>query len=63
MLNVLSRRGDAKAALCRVMCANHEPVKRRRRLQRRAIAVYRSLREAGIVEELPVGWCDASLTL
>ena len=52
VLNVLSRPGDGGAALKRLLLDNHEPRKRQRRHVRRAIGVYRSLRDAGIVEEL-----------
>ena len=52
VLNVLSRPGDGGAALKRLLLDNHEPRKRQRRHIRKAIGVYRSLRAAGIVEEL-----------
>jgi superfamily II RNA helicase len=52
VLNVLSRPGDGGAALKRLLLDNHEPRKRQRRHIRKAIGVYRSLRDAGIVEEL-----------
>ncbi|MBC8365173.1 MAG: DUF3516 domain-containing protein [Actinobacteria bacterium] len=52
VLNVLSRPGDGGAALKRLLLDNHEPRKRQRRHVRKAIGVYRSLRAAGIVEEL-----------
>jgi hypothetical protein len=52
VLNVLSRPGDGGAALKRLLLDNHESRKRQRRHIRKAIGVYRSLRAAGIVEEL-----------
>jgi len=52
VLNVLSRPGDGGAVLKRLLLDNHEPRKRQRRHIRKAIGVYRSLRAAGIVEEL-----------
>jgi superfamily II RNA helicase len=52
VLNVLSRPGDGGADLRRLLTDNHEPRKRQRHHIRRAIGVYRSLRDAGIVEEL-----------
>ena len=52
VLNVLSRPGDGGADLRWLLTHNHEPRKRQRQHIRRAIGVYRSLRDAGIVEEL-----------
>ncbi|HJO98620.1 MAG: DUF3516 domain-containing protein [Acidimicrobiales bacterium] len=52
VLNVLSRPGDGGADLRRLLTDNHEPRKRQRQHIRRAIGVYRSLRDAGIIEEL-----------
>ena len=52
VLNVLSRPGDGGADLRRLLTDNHEPRKRQRHHIRRAIGVYRSLRDAGIVEVL-----------
>jgi len=52
VLNVLSRPGNGGADLRRLLTDNHEPRKRQRQHIRRAIGVYRSLRDAGIVEEL-----------
>ena len=52
VLNVLSRPGNGGADLKRLLLDNHEPRRRQRRHVRRAVAVYRSLRDAGIVEEL-----------
>ncbi|HJL89428.1 MAG TPA: DUF3516 domain-containing protein [Acidimicrobiales bacterium] len=52
VLNVLSRPGDGGADLRRLLTDSHEPRKRQRQHIRRAIGVYRSLRDAGIIEEL-----------
>jgi hypothetical protein len=53
LLNVISRPGDAFAAMRHLLEDNHEPRERQRRHIRRAIAIYRALRAAGVVEELP----------
>ena len=52
VLNVISRPGDAVAAMRHLLEDNHEPRSRQLRHIRRAIAIYRALRGAGIVEEL-----------
>jgi superfamily II RNA helicase len=52
LLNVISRPGDAFAAMRHLLEDNHEPRERQRRHIRRAIAIYRALRTAGVVEEL-----------
>ena len=52
VLNVLSRPGDGRQDLRRLLLDNHEPRDRQRRHVRKAIGVYRSLRDAGIVVEL-----------
>lgn len=54
MLNVLDRSGDGCAAMKRLLVDNHEPRKAQRRHIRRAIAVYRSLLGANIVELEPL---------
>ncbi|MDE0067802.1 MAG: DUF3516 domain-containing protein [Acidimicrobiaceae bacterium] len=54
MLNVLGRPGDGCAAMKRLLTDNHEPRAAQRRHIRRAIAVYRSLLEAEIVELDPL---------
>lgn len=51
ILTVLSRRGDGKRFLRDLLVNNHEPKIRKRRHQKRAISMYRSLREAGIIQE------------
>jgi superfamily II RNA helicase len=53
VLNVVSRPGDAFAAMRHLLEDNHEPRERQRRHILRAISIYRGLREAGVVEELP----------
>src|ERR687895_986759 len=53
LLNVISRPGDAFTAMRHLLEDNHEPRARQRRHIRRAIAIYRALRTAGVVEELP----------
>jgi superfamily II RNA helicase len=52
VLNVVSRPGDAFAAMRHLLEDNHEPRERQRRHILRAVAIYRGLREAGVVEEL-----------
>ena len=52
LLQLLDRPGDGCAATRRLMVDNHEPRARQRRHIRRAIAIYRSLRASGVVEEL-----------
>ena len=51
LLDVISRPGDAFAAMRRLLTDNHEPRARRRHV-RTAIGAYRALRAAGVVEEL-----------
>ncbi|WP_029290098.1 RNA helicase [Cellulomonas sp. HZM] len=55
VLHVLARPGDPVAAMTRLLTDNHEPEGARGRHVRRAIAVYRSLRAAGVVERV---WVD-----
>ena len=52
MLNVLGRPGDGCAAMKRLLVDNHEPRSRQRRHIRKAVGVFRSLIDAGIVEVL-----------
>ena len=54
LLNVLDRPGDGCAAMKRLLTDNHEPRSAQRRHIRRAVAVYRSLLEAEIVELEPL---------
>ena len=53
LLNVVSRPGDAFAAMRHLLEDNHEPRDRQRKHILRAIAIYRALRDSGVVEELP----------
>ena len=53
LLNVISRPGDAFTAMRHLLEDNHEPRARQRRHIRRAIAIYRALLAAGVVEQLP----------
>ncbi|HEY0215165.1 MAG TPA: DUF3516 domain-containing protein, partial [Cellulomonas sp.] len=55
VLNVLARRGehsDPVAAMRHLLLDNHEPESSRGRLVRQAVAIYRSLRTAGVVERV-----------
>ncbi|MGI5244265.1 DEAD/DEAH box helicase [Dactylosporangium sp. CA-139066] len=52
LLNVISRPGDAFAAMRHLLTQNHEDVHAQRRLIRRAIAIYRALLAGGVVEQL-----------
>jgi superfamily II RNA helicase len=53
LLNVISRPGDAFAAMRKLLTDNHEDPAAQRRHIRRAIAIYRALRAAEVVEQLP----------
>ncbi|MFY1693613.1 DEAD/DEAH box helicase [Plantactinospora sp. WMMB782] len=52
LLNVISRPGDAFAAMRHLLTDNHEEPAARRRHIRRAIAIYRALLAGGVVERL-----------
>lgn len=52
LLSVIARPGDAFKAMRRLLEDNHEPRKNQLRHIRRAIAIYRSLLDGGIVEQL-----------
>jgi superfamily II RNA helicase len=54
LLGVIGRPGDAFAAMRRLLTDNHEPPAARVRHIRRAVAIYRALLAAGVVERLPV---------
>ncbi len=58
VMHMLDRPGDGCADLRRLLVENHEPRRRQRRHIRRAVAIYRSLVEAGVVEvlETPDEW-------
>jgi superfamily II RNA helicase len=53
LLNVIGRRGDAFTAMRKLLEDNHEDRPAQRRHIRRAIAMYRALLAAGVVERLP----------
>nr|WP_312887054.1 DUF3516 domain-containing protein [Actinocrinis puniceicyclus] len=52
LLAVIARPGDPFAAMRRLLTDNHEPKSAQRRHIHRAIAIYRSLLDAGVVERL-----------
>ncbi|MDO4136157.1 DEAD/DEAH box helicase [Clavibacter michiganensis] len=52
MLNVIARGGDVFADMRALVEDNHEPRGRQLALARRALAIYRTLRTAGIVEQV-----------
>ncbi|MDB1090105.1 DUF3516 domain-containing protein [Streptomyces sp. ACA25] len=52
LLSVIARPGNAFEAMRRLLEDNHEPRRQQLRHIRRAIAIYRSLLDGGIVEEL-----------
>ena len=52
VMNVLSRPGDGCRDFRNLLLDNHEPRERQRRHVRKAIGIYRSLREAGVIDEL-----------
>ncbi len=58
ILNVIARGGDAFAEVRALVDDNHEPRPRQRELARSALSIYRTLRTAGIVEQIPL--VDAS---
>ncbi|MGD3109091.1 DEAD/DEAH box helicase [Streptomyces sp. YGL11-2] len=53
LLSVIARPGNAFEAMRRLLEDNHEPRRNQLRHIRRAIAIYRSLVDGGIVERLP----------
>ncbi|GAA4019174.1 DEAD/DEAH box helicase [Allokutzneria multivorans] len=53
LLNVINRPGDAFTAMRHLLEENHEDRPTQRKLIRRAIAMYRGLLAAGVVEQLP----------
>ncbi|UJP09352.1 DUF3516 domain-containing protein [Microbacterium sp. KUDC0406] len=54
MLNVIGRGGDVFANMRALVYDNHEPRSRQRMLALRALGIYRTLLESGVVERLPV---------
>jgi superfamily II RNA helicase len=61
MLNVIARGGDVFANMRSLVYDNHEPRARQRELAIRAIGIYRTLRESGIVQKTDAG--DIRLTV
>ena len=55
MLNVIGRGGDVFGNMRALVYDNHEPRKRQRELAIRALGIYRTLRESGIVERTADG--------
>ncbi|HTN54878.1 MAG TPA: DUF3516 domain-containing protein [Microbacterium sp.] len=55
MLNVIGRGGDVFANMRALVYDNHEPRARQRLLALRALGIYRTLRESGIVQDGPDG--------
>lgn len=53
VLDVISRPGDCLEAMRHLLTTNDEPATRQRRHIRRALAIYRGLRNTGVVEQLP----------
>lgn len=61
LINVIARGGDVFGNVRSLVFDNHEPLARRRALARRALAIFRTLRQAGIVEVSETG--DIRLTV
>ena len=55
IINVIGRGGDVFENVRSLVFDNHEPRARRFDLSRRALAIFRTLRDAGIVEVTPAG--------
>lgn len=53
LINVIARGGDAIGGIRSLVTDNHEPRARRFELARRALEIFRTLRDAGVVEILP----------
>ncbi|MDH2444528.1 DUF3516 domain-containing protein [Amnibacterium sp. CER49] len=53
LLNVIGRGGDVFANVHALVFDNHEPWRRQLQLARRALGIYRTLRAAGVVEQVP----------
>ncbi|MCU1425132.1 MAG: box helicase, partial [Microbacteriaceae bacterium] len=51
LLNVIGRGGDAFAEMRELIASSHEPWRSQLALERRALAIYRTLRTAGVVEQ------------
>ncbi|HZU93112.1 MAG TPA: DUF3516 domain-containing protein [Microbacterium sp.] len=54
MLNVVARGGDVFGTMRSLIYDNHEPRARQRELALRALGIYRTLLESGVVEQIPV---------
>jgi len=54
LLNMIARGGDVFTAVRTLLEDNHEPRKRQLELMRQALAIYRTLRTAEVVEEYPL---------
>ncbi len=54
LINVIGRGGDVVDGIRSLVFDNHEPRARRYELARRALGIFRTLRDAGVVEILPV---------
>ncbi len=52
MLNVIARGGDVFGNIRALIYDNHEPRQRQRMLALRALGIYRTLRESGVVEQV-----------
>ncbi|MEV4736554.1 MULTISPECIES: DEAD/DEAH box helicase [unclassified Microbacterium] len=61
MLNVIARGGDVFANMRALVYDNHEPRTRQRQLALRALGIYRTLLESGVVEQTDAG--DVRLTV
>jgi superfamily II RNA helicase len=55
LINVIGRGGDVFGNVRALVFDNHEPAARRFALARRALAIFRTLRVAGVVEVTPAG--------
>ena len=53
MLNVIARGGDVFGNMRSLIYDNHEPRARQRELAQRALGIYRTLLESGVVEQIP----------
>ena len=53
LLNVIGRGGDAFTTMRELIESTHEPAASKSALKRRALAIYRTLRTAGVVEQHP----------
>lgn len=63
MLNVIARGGDVFGNMRALVYDNHEPRSRQRELAIRALGIYRTLRESGIVERTDAGGIQLTVDL